>query len=128
MCALVRTGLFALSLLSMEPVAQLSTEQSLLSEDGLGAASNDAVDGLSTGKSSSSDKEEVTSVASDDTGTAVVEDGMLSHDGARGVHEGMAVPDDACLRAAELYGTPLYLYSASILGARASEALAFPAP
>lgn len=40
----------------------------------------------------------------------------------------MAVPDEACVGAAELHGTPLYLYSAAELDAAATETLDFPAP
>lgn len=128
MCPLLRAlsgaqGMSAPPLLSMEPVAQLSTEQSLLSEDGLVVVAND--NGIPVGESSTSHEEEF---IPDGAATAVVEDGALSHNLEGGVYTGMALPDDACLRAAELYGTPLYLYSAPILAARASEALAFPSP
>ena len=103
------------------PVPRVLTGQSWTSEDSEGCGGHNPLAGLKgIAVDAFDEREEEEDVATAAAAAANSADGSLSVP--------TALPDDACVRAAEQYGTPLYLYSAAMLTARAEEALAFPAP
>jgi hypothetical protein len=104
------------------PVPRVSTGQSWTSEDSEGCRGHNPLAGLKGIAVDAFDERE----EEEDVATAAAAAAANSADGSLSVPT--ALPDDACVRAAEQYGTPLYLYSAAMLAARAEEALAFPAP
>ena len=102
------------------PVPRVSTGQSWTSEDSEGGGGHNplaSLKGIAVDAFDEREEEDVATAAAAATNSA---DGSLSVP--------TALPNDACVRAADQYGTPLYLYSAAMITARAEEALAFPAP
>jgi len=98
----------------------VSTGQSWTSEDSEGGGGHNplaSLKGIAVDAFDEREEEDVATAAAAATNSA---DGSLSVP--------TALPNDACVRAADQYGTPLYLYSAAMITARAEEALAFPAP